>query len=147
MKMISISCVEMIKKFEGCRLKAYKPIASEKYYTIGYGHYGADVTPNMEITQTIADSLLIYDLFKYVSAVNDYDLIYNWTQGELDALTSFSYNCGIGNLKKLLDNGKRSKTEIANAMLLYNKAGGVILKGLKNRREYEHDVFLNHGYK
>ena len=39
---ISQSGVDLIKQFEGCRLTAYKVTSSEKYYTIGYGHYGAD---------------------------------------------------------------------------------------------------------
>ena len=42
--------LQLIKQFEGCRLKAYKCIITEKYYTIGYGHYGADVKKDMTIT-------------------------------------------------------------------------------------------------
>ena len=38
--------IELIKSFEGCRLYAYKVASFEKYYTIGWGHYGADVTPD-----------------------------------------------------------------------------------------------------
>ena len=40
---ISDNGIALIKKYEGCRLHAYKPVPTEKYYTIGYGHYGADV--------------------------------------------------------------------------------------------------------
>lgn len=42
--------IDLIKQFEGCRLKAYKALPSEQYYTIGYGHYGADVTAGMTIS-------------------------------------------------------------------------------------------------
>ena len=47
----------LIKQFEGCRLKAYKPFAYEQYWTIGWGHYGADVTKGQTITQAQADAM------------------------------------------------------------------------------------------
>ena len=49
--------VALIKTFEGCRLTAYKPVSTEKYYTIGYGHYGPDVKEGMTITQAQAEKL------------------------------------------------------------------------------------------
>ena len=57
---------DLIKSFEGCKLKAYKCIASEQYYTIGYGHYGIK-DPNMTITQDQADALLLDDLEHFES--------------------------------------------------------------------------------
>ena len=48
---ISSKGLNLIKKYEGCRLTAYKPVATEKYWTIGYGHYGPDVRAGMKITQ------------------------------------------------------------------------------------------------
>ena len=39
----SQSALNQIAKFEGIRLTAYKPVAAEKYWTIGVGHYGPDV--------------------------------------------------------------------------------------------------------
>ena len=51
----------LIKRFEGCRLTAYKPVSTEKYWTIGWGHYGPDVREGQVITQTQADALLISD--------------------------------------------------------------------------------------
>ena len=91
--------INLIKQFEGCRLTAYKPVATEKYYTIGYGHYGADVSPNMKITQAQADAYLVADLKRFEDSVNVTRLILN--QNQFDALVSFTYNCGAGNLKKL----------------------------------------------
>ena len=41
--------IDFIKKFERCRLTAYKAVKTEKYYTIGYGHNGADVRKDMRI--------------------------------------------------------------------------------------------------
>ena len=57
--------INLIKSFEGLRLRAYKPVSTEKYYTIGYGHYGADVTANMVITETQAIEYLKKDLEKF----------------------------------------------------------------------------------
>jgi GH24 family phage-related lysozyme (muramidase) len=40
---ISQKGINLIKSYEGLMLHAYKPLPTEKYYTIGYGHYGSDV--------------------------------------------------------------------------------------------------------
>ena len=130
--------IELIKQFEGCRLTAYKPVASEKYYTIGYGHYGSDVTPGMTISQADANEFLRRDLGKFELYVTKTGLQLN--QNQFDALVSFTYNCGPGNLKKLV-NG-RTIPQIADALLKYNKAGGKVMKGLTRRREAERALFL-----
>ena len=49
--------ISLIKSFEGLRLKAYKAVSTEEYYTIGYGHYGADVAKDMVITEEQAEML------------------------------------------------------------------------------------------
>ncbi len=54
--------IKKIKEFEGLSLKAYKPVPTEKFYTIGYGHYGADVKKNQVITEKQAEELLRKDL-------------------------------------------------------------------------------------
>ena len=127
-----------IKKWEGLRLKAYKPVKTEKYFTIGYGHYGADVREGMEITKEEADIMFELDLDKYEKYVDNLNRV--WTQGQYDALVSFAYNCGNGNLKKLVSN--RTPQEISKAILLYTKAGGKELKGLVKRRTIERDFFI-----
>ena len=130
--------IELIKQFEGCRLTAYKPVATEQYYTIGYGHYGPDVTPGMNISQADANEFLRRDLGKFELYVTKTGLQLN--QNQFDALVSFTYNCGPGNLKRLV-NG-RSLSQIADALLKYNKAGGKVMKGLTRRREAERALFL-----
>lgn len=130
--------IDLIKKFEGCRLSAYKPVATEKYYTIGYGHYGPDVKDGQMITHAQAEAYLRADLEKFENAVNGTGR--TWTQPEFDALVSFSYNCGTGNLRNLVKD--RAKSQIADAFLLYNKAGGRTLEGLTRRRKAERDLFL-----
>ena len=62
--------IRKIKEFEGLSLKAYKPVKTERYYTIGYGHYGSDVKANQVITEKDAESLLRKDLEKVEAYVN-----------------------------------------------------------------------------
>lgn len=131
--------IEIIKQFEGLRLKAYKALPSERYYTIGYGHYGKDVKANMVITERQATEYLKQDLATAEAAVNGLNRYLD--QNQFDALVSFTYNCGAGNLKKLCSPNRDLKT-IADKMLLYNKAGGKVLDGLTRRRKAERALFL-----
>lgn len=129
--------LDLIKKYEGLRLTAYKAVPSEEFYTIGYGHYGKDVSPGMTITKEQADTYLKSDVKKAENAVNNLKKGFN--QNQFDALVSFTYNVGVGNLKKLA-NG-RSVEEIGNKITLYNKAGGKTLTGLVRRRNDEQKLY------
>lgn len=135
---ISSQGVSLIKSFEGCRLEAYKCPAG--VWTIGYGHT-TGVKAGDKITQSEADEYLRNDLAIYEKAVLRYDSIYHFNQNQFDALVSFTYNCGIGNLKNLTQNGKRTIAQISAKLPLYNKAGGVILRGLQRRRAAEKELF------
>ena len=132
--------IDLICKFEGLRLKAYKAIQSEKYYTIGYGHYGSDVKPYQTITIQEALKLLEKDLKKFEKNVNKYNSLYKFNQNEFDSLVSFAYN--IGSIDQLTHNGTRTKKQIATAILNYNKANGKVLAGLVKRRKAEQELFL-----
>ena len=127
--------INLIKSFEGCHLKSYK--CPSGVWTIGYGHtYG--VKEGQTISQNQAEEFLKADLEKYEKYVTNTGLLLN--QNQFDALVSFTYNCGSGNLNKLINN--RSLTQIADAMLLYNKSKGTVLKGLERRRQAERELFL-----
>ena len=127
-----------IKSFEGLRLKAYKVLESEKYYTIGYGHYGADVKANMTITEGQANKYFDEDIKKYVNAVNNTRLAFTPNQNEFDALVSFCYNLGVGIMNNFT---AMSSKQVAAEMLLYVNSGGVRLEGLVNRRKKEVELF------
>ena len=135
--------INFIKSYEGLVLAAYKATKSERYYTIGYGHYGPDVKQGMIINEGIAETFLRSDLLKFEVAVSKYIDKYNWNQAQFDALVSFAFNCGTGNLDKLLDKGKRTIAEIKEAWPKYNKAGGKILNGLVTRRAAELKMFTS----
>lgn len=136
---LSNNGLALIKQFEGCRLSAYKCQSSERYYTIGYGHYGADVKQGMTITEEEAEKLLLNDCEKFVSNVNAYMYKYNFNQNQFDALVSFAYN--IGSITQLTQNGTRTIEMISSKIPEYCKAGGKKLAGLVTRRNKEKELF------
>lgn len=132
--------INLIKKFEGCRLEAYRCPAGKP--TIGYGHT-AGVKMGQKITQVQAESYLKDDLVKYEKLVKKYDPKYHWNQNQFDALVSFAYN--IGSIDQLTANGTRSIQEVAAAIMKYNtaKVNGAkkVLDGLNKRRKEEQKLF------
>lgn len=134
--------VDLIKSFEGCRLTGY--ICPAGVPTIGYGYTGKmngkTITTATRITQQQAEALLQTDLVRYVNHVMTFNSNYNWNQNEFDAMVSFAYN--VGSINQLTVDGKRTKAQIATAMLQYNKGGGKVLAGLTRRRKAERDLFL-----
>ncbi len=142
---ISKNGLALIKKFEGCRLNAYQDAVG--VWTIGYGTTNADkaitgatICRNLRISQNTADEWLRQAVDKkYAPRVEKYDR-YKWNQNEFDALTSFAYN--IGSIDQLTANGTRTRTEIADKILVYNRAGGRVLSGLTRRRQEERALFL-----
>ncbi|MNW28648.1 Murein DD-endopeptidase MepM [compost metagenome] len=134
--------IDLIKRFEGCRLKAYKPVPTEKYWTIGYGHYGPDVTEGMTITLAQAEDLLRKDIPEsevFVNSKKYVPVTSQLTQNQFDVLVSFVYNCGQENLKSLCKD--RTIAQIGQAIIKYNKAGGKVLGGLVTRRAAEQALF------
>lgn len=137
---ISKNGLDLIIAFEGFCPKATKAVKTEKYYTIGYGHYGKDIYENQTITKEEALLLLKKDMKRFETKIMKYNNCYNFTQNEFDALMSFAYN--VGNIDQLTAKGTRTKKEIADAMLLYIKSGGKVLNGLRKRRNKERELFL-----
>lgn len=139
---IGAAGLELIKNFEGCRLRAYKPIPTEIHWTIGWGHYGPDVKEGQTITQAEADALLVADCQRFANAVDNptnCPLTTQLNANQRDALISFTFNCGAGCLRSLCRG--RSLEQIRDAMALYNKAGGNVLAGLTRRRKAEQKLF------
>ena len=130
--------LDLIKQYEGCRLTSYKCPAG--VWTIGYGHTGSDVKEGLTITPVKAEQLLKADLAKFEKHVQNFDSKYHWNQNEFDALVSFAFN--VGSINQLTANKTRTKAQIAQAMLLYNKAAGKVLPGLTKRRQAERQLFL-----
>jgi lysozyme len=149
MKQPSDACYSLIKDFEGASLNAYAdPIGIP---TIGYGTIaypdGTKVKLGDTITQEQADEYLEYEVNEKAKGVQkaiDTDTL---TQGQMDALVSFAYNLGIGNLRsstlfkkaKLYPNDPTIRDEFDK----WVRAGGQILKGLVRRRKAEADLYFS----
>lgn len=133
---ISKQGLELIKSFEGCRLKAYQDIGN--VWTIGYGHTG-NVKSGDIITQKQADELLLKDLERFEKHVNIYVPIYDFNQNQYDALVSFAFN--IGNIRELTANGKNSVSDIKKLIPQYCHVKGVKVNGLVRRRNAELKLF------
>ena len=133
---------EKLMEFEGCQLEAYFDEAG--VLTIGYGHT-KDVREGDRISEYWARELLREDIEKAQAQVVKLGVCR--TQGQLDALTSFVFNLGIGRLRKstLLRVIKRqgSASEIRREFMRWVWAGGQRLKGLERRREWEANRFLS----
>lgn len=131
--------LDLIKQYEGCRLAAYRCAAG--VWTIGYGHT-AGVHSGMTITQAQADAYLQQDIAKFEGYVNNpayVPITEQLNQNQFDALVSFAFNLGAGNLRKLCKG--RTAAQIVRTMPNYNKAAGKVLAGLKRRRAAEQALF------
>ena len=139
--------IALIKQFEGCKLTAYQD--SVGVWTIGYGWTkpvdGKPIRAGMTIKQETAERLLKTGLVSYendVSRLVKVDL----TQGQFDALVSFTYNLGARPLSTSTLLRKLNAGDYAGAadeFLRWNKAGGKVLNGLTRRREAERALFLS----
>lgn len=91
----SQACISLVKKYEGCRLDAYRDIKG--ILTIGYGRTDG-VKEGDACTQEQAEEWLLDGLQRACDCVLD-GLDCGLSQGELDALTSLTYNIGCANFK------------------------------------------------
>ena len=135
--------LEKLKDFEGLRLEAYLDAAGVP--TIGYGHTGRDVKLGDRITKYWANDLLRRDVEAAEKAIDRLGL--TLTQGQLDALVSFTFNLGIDRLAKstLLQTIREGGTmrQIRREFMRWVYAGDVKLRGLEKRRQWEADRFFS----
>ncbi|ELP5719736.1 lysozyme [Enterobacter asburiae] len=147
MMQISDKGIALIKQFEGCKLTAYQD--SVGVWTIGYGWTkpvdGKPIRAGMTIKQETAERLLKTGLVSYESDV--FRLVkVSLTQGQFDAMVSFTYNLGARSLSTSTLLRKLNAGDYAGAadeFLRWNKAGGKVLNGLTRRREAERALFLS----
>jgi len=137
---ISQEGLALIKKFEGCELKAYHCAAGVP--TIGYGSTHG-VSMDMEITQEEADELLMEDVAKFEEAVTRAVKV-PLEQNQYDAIVSWTFNLGPSNLSsstmlRVLNEEKYD--EVPAQIKRWNKAGGKTLQGLIRRRDAEALLF------
>lgn len=134
--------VELIRHFEGCRFDAY--LCPAGVWTIGYGHT-ADVKEGDRVDQEAAEAFLIEDLEKFEQAVAQLVEV-PLTQQQFDALVSWTFNLGAGNLAEstlLRKLNNYQYAEVPEQMMRWVRAGGQVLDGLVRRRAAEAALFQN----
>jgi lysozyme len=138
---ISKKGIDLIKKYEGLRLKSY--VCAAGVLTIGWGSTGSHVTPHMVISEAEAERLLIQDLARFESGVNR--LVKRpITQNQFDALVSLAFNIGLGafsnsTLLRRLNAGDFQGA--SEQFARWNRGGGKVLRGLTVRRAEETAMF------
>ena len=132
--------VELIRHFEGCRLDAY--LCPAGVWTIGYGHT-ANVKEGDSIDQEAAEAFLIEDLESFerdVTRLVEVPL----TQQQFDALVSWTFNLGAGNLAEstlLRELNNYQYEKVPEQIMRWVRAGGQVLEGLVKRRAAEAALF------
>lgn len=144
LRTVSQKGINLIKRFEGCRLTAYWDRWG-KVWTIGFG-WTRGVKKGDVWTQAKAEQMLIEGMKPYAAAVQAAIGDVPTSQAAFDAMTSLAYNIGPGNFKKssvLRFHRAGNKAAAANAFLSWTKAGGVTLPGLVTRRKAERQLYLS----
>lgn len=145
---ISERGLNLIKKYEGLRLRPYKCPAG--LWTVGYGHVIGDgrTLPESErrtFTKEEVDLLLQKDVARFERGVLRLCPV-PLTQGQFDALVSFSFNLGLGNLQRSTLRMKTNRGQIYRAskeFLKWVRANGKVMQGLVRRRKDESILFLS----
>jgi lysozyme len=146
---VSQAGIDLIKKHEGLRLRAY--LCPAGVWTIGYGTTGPQVTKNLAITQAQAEAYLAADLVTFTEGVLQACAPKVPLQNELDAFVCFSYNIGLKAFASstVLRQYKAGNKEAAAAgFKLWTKAHDpntgqlVELPGLVQRRSEEMRLFM-----
>jgi lysozyme len=156
---VSAKAIKMIMHHEGVRQKPYRCPA--KLWTIGVGHvlypeqgklkiderdgFALKIEDFRTFPMEEVDAILRTDLDRFERGVEKFCPV-PLTQGQFDALVSFSFNVGLGTLQRSTLRQKVLRGDMEGAseeLLKYCMAGGKVLKGLLNRRKDEQAVFLN----
>ena len=147
---INQATIDMIKRFEGFRAKAYKCPAGR--WTIGYGHTSSAgpprVRPGMRISRRKAEEILRRDVEKFAVGVErtiGAKALARLNDNQFGALVSFTYNVGLGNFRRssVLKRVKSGKLDdVPGRLMLWTKARGKRLKGLVRRRRAEGRLFM-----
>jgi lysozyme len=159
---ISEAGIQLIKSFEGCHNQPYKCPAD--LWTIGFGRvlypdqarlktderasYPLRTEHNRLWNADEIDALLEADLDRFSAGVRRLCHAAADSQCHLDAMVSFAFNVGLGNLQSSTLRMKFNRGDYqgaADEFLKWTKAGGKVLNGLVRRREAERALFLSGG--
>jgi len=130
--------IEGVKFFEGFKPNPYKCCAGVP--TIGYGCTDKKIVSKGSLSKAVATRLLLKELNKVRGMVRQAVTV-DLTEHQLNALTSFAFNCGMGNLKQLIGGSNRlndgNYKSVEQFLPQYRLAAGKPRKGLEKRRAWE----------
>ncbi|MEK6733682.1 MAG: lysozyme [Pseudomonadota bacterium] len=138
----SIQAYQLIKNFEGLKLRSYS--CPGGYKTIGYGHLVRNNNLD-EINETQAEKLLTQDICEAEKSVLR-NIQVKLNQNQFDALVSFVFNLGGATLQRSSLKQKINRHEdenICKEWMRFVYSGGIKLQGLVRRRQEELEMF-NH---
>lgn len=160
--------IDLMHRFEGYRNRPYR--CSAAVWTIGWGHalYADQLAlPNARVgdytgpirgdyqlkpednrvwTKEELVEIFKADLVRFERGVLRLVPGSTGRQGSFDALVSFAFNVGLGNLQRSTIRMRANRSEwdaAGDAFLMWNKAGGKVLPGLDRRRRDERAMFLS----
>ncbi len=156
---VSDAAIRMIKHHEGVRLRPYRCPAL--LWTVGVGHV---IDPShtavkyeerralpipdgwdRQLTMGEVDAILAQDLARFERGVARLCPAASNSQSQFDALVSFAFNVGLGNLQRSSIRMRYNRGDVegaADAFLMWTKAAGRVLPGLVKRRQDERAMFL-----
>jgi lysozyme len=144
----SKSAIDIIKEFEGIRLRAYKCPAG--VWTIGYGSTrwldGKGILPDQEVTMNQAEQLLTNDVNRIAERMPKLSV----NQNQYDAIVSFVYNLGMGNFvnstlhRKIKANPDDATIRAEFMKWTKARVNGKLteLRGLVRRRQAESNLYF-----
>ena len=157
---VSAAAIRMIKHHEGVRTRPYQCPAL--LWSVGVGHVidpshaavkyeerrSLPIPAGWDRTLTMdeVDAILAQDLAKFERGVARLCPAALGNQGQFDALVSFAFNVGLGNLQRSSIRMRYNRGDIegaADAFLMWTKAAGRVLPGLVKRRNDERSMFLS----
>ena len=143
---VNQTTIDLIAKWEGCKLKAYKDVAG--IWTVGYGLTSRagfiDVGPDTELTQEEADWYLEKVVDDFANKIRPM-IAAPINENQFGAFVSLAYNIGTGAFSRssALKHFNVGRTELVpDAIRMWKKAGGKVVQGLINRREDEIRLFI-----
>jgi lysozyme len=160
---LSSAGAELMHRYEGCKSRPY--LCPAHIWTIGYGHvlyqdqiklpmvgqpcrkeYPLRPEDNRVWSKQEIDQLFASDIAHFERGVLRLVPGCVGRQGSFDALVSFAFNVGLGNLQRSTIRMKANRNEweaAADAFLMWTKAGGKELLGLVKRRKSEMELFMS----
>ena len=143
--MINERGLELIKRNEKLRLKAYLDNPNKGVWTIGYGHTGQEVHEGLEWSKKKANAQLEFDVLRFERGVLD-ACKREPNENQLAAMVCLAFNIGLGAFRnstvlKMHNAGKWA--EAANAFSMWKKDNGQVMAGLVRRRAEEAALYID----